>query len=362
MSGDERQKIFFVSSTLAGGGAERFVSTALVHLDRARFAPQLVLLRRELRYPLPDDVPVHVLEKHRPWHIPRAIAGLARTIDAERPSALLSAFAHPNFIAGSALRRARHAPRWIARISSPVDATDPAWLRPYMRRLYADATHRVVNAEALLDDVRARYALASEVLPNATDFDHLDREAARPVAPKAPGALRLVAVGRLVREKRFDLLLAAAAELRGPQPVEVVICGEGPQRDALEAAGAALPAHVGLRLTGFVDNPFAWMSSADLFVLSSDVEGLPNALVEAQGLGVPAVATDCPTGPAEVIDDGATGLLVPTGDPSALQRAISLLLAAPERRAAMGGAARQRARRIYAVDAVVPRLEALLSD
>jgi glycosyltransferase involved in cell wall biosynthesis len=102
------------------------------------------------------------------------------------------------------------------------------------------------------------------------------------------------------------------------------------------------------------------MARADLFVLTSDYEGSPNALIEAQGIGVPAVATDCAYGPAEIVDDGETGLLVPPGDDDALAAAVDALLADAPRRAAMGRAARSRARERHDAAAVVRRLEAHL--
>ena len=88
------------------------------------------------------------------------------------------------------------------------------------------------------------------------------------------------------------LLLEAVAKLADRFAIELVICGEGPQRARLEAVGGRLPAGTRLLLPGFVANPFAWMASADIFALASDVEGLPNALVEAQGLGVGLTAED----------------------------------------------------------------------
>ena len=78
MAEGARARILFVSTTLSGGGAERFVSTVLGHLDRARFAPHLALLRETLAYPVPDDVPIAVLGKERPWQIPKAVVRLAR--------------------------------------------------------------------------------------------------------------------------------------------------------------------------------------------------------------------------------------------------------------------------------------------
>lgn len=359
MPDGRRCHALFVSSTLSQGGAERFVSTVLVHLDRQRFAPALCLLRDEVRYPLPDDVPVESLDKRRPWHIPRAIARLARSIDRSRPDVVVSAFAHPNLLTGSALRLAQHRPRWLARISLAPERTEPAWLRPWMRRLYRRADRVVANSEALRRRFDAVYPTrdGAQHLPNATDFEQLEA-LARAAVPAPPAATRrLVSVGRLEAQKRFDLLLEAVASLRERFALELVICGEGSERTALEARARALGLGDRLRLPGFVANPFAWMASADLFVLASDAEGLPNALIEAQGLGLPAVATDCPTGPAEIIADGETGRLVPTGDAEALARAIAPLLSDDARRRAMGEAARRRARARYSAQAVTRQLE-----
>ena len=117
-----------------------------------------------------------------------------------------------------------------------------------------------------------------------------------------------------------------------------------------------------VELLGFCDNPFALMRQADLFVLTSDYEGLPNALIEAQGLGLPAVATRCPYGPDEIVDDGVTGRLVPTADPSAAARAMVEILGDPKTRRRMGEAAARRARERYDVARVVPRWEELLIE
>ncbi|MBW2361060.1 MAG: glycosyltransferase [Deltaproteobacteria bacterium] len=362
MQQTDRRSVLFVSSTLSAGGAERFVSNVLGHLDRERFAPSLALLRDEVTYPLPADVPLTGLGKRRPWQLPAAILRLARIVDEQRPDAVLSAFAHPNLVTGCALALARHAPGWLARVSSPPSATDPAALRPLMRALYRRCDRVVANSETLQDVFAGTYSVrgGASYLPNATDFAQLDALAGEAVPAKPDAHLRVLAVGRLVPQKRYDLLLAAVARLVDRFAIELVICGEGAQRARLEAAGRRLPAGARLLLPGFVANPFSWMASADVFALSSDVEGLPNALVESQGLGVPAVATNCPTGPAEAIADGESGLLVPTGDADAFAQALAELLGDAERRASMGHTARARARSRYDAAAVTLELETLI--
>jgi glycosyltransferase involved in cell wall biosynthesis len=363
--GVARLRVLFVCSSLTGGGAERFVSTVLGCLDRELFAPSLCLLRGERSYPLPEDVPLSVLDKNRPWHLPRSIARLARLVDALRPDALLSAFSYPSFVAGNALALARHRPAWLARVASHPDHAEAGWLRPWMRRLYRRADLVVANSQALcrrLDLVYADPRKTARHLPNATDFARLDALAAEPAEPPPRGRLRVASVGRLHPVKRFDLLLDALAHVRAHHDVELVLCGEGRERERLRRRARRLGLADRVRLLGFQANPYPWLATSHLFALTSDLEGLPNALIEAQGLGIPAVATDCPTGPREIVDHGATGLLVPTGDAVAVAAAIRELLADPARRLAMGAAARARTRARFAAPEVTRRLEALLLE
>jgi N-acetylgalactosamine-N,N'-diacetylbacillosaminyl-diphospho-undecaprenol 4-alpha-N-acetylgalactosaminyltransferase len=356
--------VLFVCDTLGGGGAERFVATVLAHLDRGRVSPSLCLFRRDLTYGLPQDVPLDVLRKERPWHIPRVIAGLARLIDRRRPDAVFSAFAHPNFITGAALARARARPRWIARVSNDPERGESGAPRPLMRRLYRRAERILANSRALGDAFAAAYpALAGRVahLPNAVDFERIDRLAAEPLTDASARGATVLAVGRLTRQKRIDLLLAAWKRLPAQPDAHLVLLGDGPLRADLERRAAALGLGERVHFQGFQANPYAWMARSDIFVLASDYEGLPNAMIEAQGLGLPAVATDCRYGPSEIVEPAKTGLLVPTGDADALARALESLLTRPERRRALGAAARERARSLYAAGPVVRALEEYLA-
>ncbi len=305
-----------------------------------------------------------VFDKQRPWHIPPTIAKLARLIDAARPDVVLSAFTQPSFITGNALLLARHRPRWIARISLNPDYSEPGLLRIWMRRLYRRADLVLANSRALCERFAATYpgTAPARYLPNAIDFDRLDVLAGEAVAAPAPPRRRLVSVGRLQPVKRLDLLLEALARLQERFDLELVVCGEGAARARLEDHARRLGLGDRVRFPGFVENPYAWIAGSELFVLSSDTEGLPNALIEAQGLGLAAVSTDCPYGPREIVDDGETGTLVPTGDVDALTRAIGDLLSDDDRRRAMGSAARQRTRERYGAEAVTRQLEAVLRE
>src|SRR5690606_28508653 len=131
----------------------------------------------------------------------------------------------------------------------------------------------------------------------------------------------VLGVGSLTPRKDFATLVRAFARLERPD-ARLVILGEGEERAALQALVAELGLTGRVDLPGFAQNPFAFMSRAAVFVLSSTLEGLPGALVQALACGCPAVATDCPSGPREVLRDGAVGPLVPVGDVDPLERRV----------------------------------------
>ena len=139
----------------------------------------------------------------------------------------------------------------------------------------------------------------------------------------------IVGIGRLTRQKDFPTLIRAFAAVRKKLPCRLIILGEGKDRGGLEHLAKRLSLSEQIAMPGFVENPYAYLKRAALFVLSSAWEGSPNALTEALALGVPVVATDCPSGPREILKDGAIGCLVPVGDPDALAAAMLATLSAP---------------------------------
>jgi glycosyltransferase involved in cell wall biosynthesis len=187
---------------------------------------------------------------------------------------------------------------------------------------------------------------------------------ASPIAPQAlpPAAGETVlAIGRCVAQKGFDRLLAAWPAVHAARPAaRLAIVGDGPLRRELQAQAGALGIADTLRWVAPTHDIVAQHAQAALFVLPSRYEGLPLVLLEAQALGRAAVAFDCPTGPAEVIEHGVTGLLVPEGDVAGLAAAIAELLADPARRAAMGAAAVERSRERFSLDAMLSAWTALL--
>jgi glycosyltransferase involved in cell wall biosynthesis len=129
-------------------------------------------------------------------------------------------------------------------------------------------------------------------------------------------------MGRLSPEKDFPTLLRAFAKVRLQFPVRLMILGEGAGRHELEDLAAQLGVTDDVIFPGFVANPYPYLKRAGVFVLSSRYEGLPTVLIEALALGVPCVATDCKSGPSEILANGRHGDLVPVGDVNAIASAI----------------------------------------
>lgn len=139
----------------------------------------------------------------------------------------------------------------------------------------------------------------------------------------------LVAAGRLASWKGFDVLILAMKIFLQNRPARLIILGDGPLRAELQALINKLGLSDVVTLLGYVENPLKYFARADVFVLSSHVEGLPNVLVEAMMSGCTAVSTDCPTGPREVLQGGKYGYLVPMNDPVAMAAGIELALDNP---------------------------------
>lgn len=136
---------------------------------------------------------------------------------------------------------------------------------------------------------------------------------------------RILTVGSLKDQKNHPLLLRAFAQLQHPE-ARLMLLGQGEREATLRSMAADLGIAERVVFAGFHSDPSPFYASADLFVLSSDYEGLPTVLIEALSFGLTVVSTDCPSGPAEILEAGQFGYLVPRGDASALARAMEAAL------------------------------------
>ena len=132
----------------------------------------------------------------------------------------------------------------------------------------------------------------------------------------------VLGIGRLSYQKNFELLIDAFHQAQAARPMRLIILGEGDLRDSLTERVKTLDLTDVVDMPGFVDNPYGYMSRADVFAMSSHFEGLPTVLIEALYCGAEVVSVDCPSGPWEILDNGQYGTLVPPGDTAALADAI----------------------------------------
>lgn len=201
------------------------------------------------------------------------------------------------------------------------------------------------------------------VIPNAAFWPLADQTPL--VAPDTvcmSGRRILLAVGRLSEEKNFDLLIAAFAALAARhRQWDLVILGDGPQREQLERCVAEAGLQGRVLLPGRVGNVGAWYARAHLYVMTSRYEGFPNTLVEAMSYGLPAVSFDCDTGPRDIIRHGIDGLLVPPGDRAGLEQALDGLMGNEAVRTAYAVQAEQ-ARERFSVERISAMWEQLFAQ
>lgn len=275
-------------------------------------------------------------------HSGMAVWPLARYLRKAKPDALLAAKDRAiraavlaRWLAGSRLRIVG---RLGTNLSAALEGRSglARWLRVAPMRLFYPPVDRVVCvSEGVLEDTAQLTGLPRErlqVIRNPVVTPRLADLAVQPVDHPwfADRSVPLIlGAGRLTEQKDFPTLVRAFARLRKQRPARLVILGDGRHRARLEALATELGVADDVALPGFTPNPYAWMARAELFVLSSAWEGSPNVLTEALALGTPSVATDCPSGPREVLDGGRYGPLVPVGDADALGDAMLHTLAAP---------------------------------
>ncbi len=276
------------------------------------------------------------------YHKPQAMLGLLSYLRRERPQVLLGAGHRYNWMAAWAKRLSRIPVRVFLSVhenvsvgSAGMSARKQRQRFAAMRGLYPRCDGVIAVSEGVARDLVEVIGLPEGVVETIYNpvvdetllarsretVDHPWLQAGEPPV--------ILGVGRLELQKDFPTLLRAFAALQVCRPSRLVILGEGRERAALEVLSAELGIDDRVALPGHVDNPFAWMRRADLFVLSSAWEGFGNVLAEALAVGTPVVSTDCPSGPREILASGRIGPLTPVGDTAALCEAMAATLAQP---------------------------------
>lgn len=335
------RKIAMFLPNLGGGGAEKM----RVHLARSfsqhGYSVDFVLADASGPYvPLvPPSVRIVGLGARR---VITSFPGLVRYLRQERPDVLLSGLTYANVVAVWARRFANVPTRLIlSEHNNLSEATRGAEhfkarvIRSLVRACYSWADDLIAVSKGVATDLAASLDLGPEairVIYNPVLTPELLRMADEPVDhpwfmdDKVPVIL---SAGRLVPQKDFPTLIHAFAHVRKIIRARLMILGEGRERVRLEQLISQLGLSEDVSLEGFKSNPYAYMKRASVFVLSSAWEGFGNVLVEAMATGTPVVATDCRSGPSEILDGGRYGRLVEVGNARQLASAILATLEAP---------------------------------
>ncbi len=331
-----KERIAFFLPSLYGGGAERVAVNLLKGMLKLDVPLDLVLATAEGPYldQIPEQVRVVDLRAGRAI---KATLPLSLYLQQNKPSALLSHLNYANVVAIVARELARTKTRLVVVEHDTLSAGKTQLLRgklvpTLVRWLYPRADAIVGVSQGTMRDLQVNFGIAGEKLStiyNPVVNDELLAKAQAPLdhpwfQPEAPPVF--LGVGRLSQQKDFWTLIEAFSLLRKQRMARLIILGEGEYRTQLETTIARLGITEDVSLPGFVKNPYAYMSRARAFILSSRWEALPTVLIEAMACGCPVISTNCPTGPEEILESGLYGTLVPIANATALSKAMLQVL------------------------------------
>jgi glycosyltransferase involved in cell wall biosynthesis len=336
----DRKKVLFFIPSLEGGGAERFFSLIVRHLDRTRFEPHLALLQAKGEYlrDIPADVIVHVLDRSR---IRYALLRFVRLVWSLRPETIFSTLGHVNvLLTFSKPFLPRGTKLLIQQAVFTSEYIRETARHPYLwfwlcRRFFRRADRVLCLCESMVSDMVEHFGLSREKLSSIyypVDVERVRSMAKQGENPYSGPGPHLVAAGRLVRQKGFDILLDAMPAVLSRLPMaQLTILGQGPLRRELGEQAQSLGIVANVSFAGFQQNPWRYINHATIFVMPSRYEGLPNMLLETLVLGRSVVASDCPGAVREAQNCGVDVTLVPPESPAALAEAIISACVKPQR-------------------------------
>lgn len=338
----EKPAISFFLPNLKGGGAEKTLASLAGELVKYGLYVDFVLVKAvgvNLKI-LPREV--NVIDLNAPNAF-LCLLPLVAYFKRQRPDVVVSALDLTNLIAILARRLSGLEGRLYIRIDNTVSMQKRVFWKKFLEKrllsfLYPQADGVIAVSRNVALDI-STYAGISPVKIHTIYNPVITQD----MLERSHGAVThrwltdggksvILGVGRLTEQKNFSNLIKAFALVRQKMDARLIILGEGEERPMLEQLVKDLGIGDDVELMGYVENPYPYMRSVDVFVLSSNWEGLPTVLIEAMACGAPVVSTNCPGGSAEILDGGCFGHLVPIEDARALAGAIEASLLGDKRR------------------------------
>lgn len=322
-----KEDITFLIPSMNGGGAEKV--TMLIANELCERGWSVTFLMSKLEGPylsrLNKDIKIELLKKR---NISKNLLEITSYLRKAKPSRFYSSMMYVNVIAGLAAKLSGYRGKLYFSEHSHVStsiATNKGLTSKLIFKLakslykYADAI--ICVSEGVKDDLVAVISQIKRVVVINNPVENLFQ----PIEHKAE-KYRIISIGRLDRDKNFKILLESFADVLNQidnrDNYELYILGEGYERQNLENLAVTLKINHQVFLPGFVNSPKEMLNSSDLFVFPSVREGFGNVLVEALSCGLPIIAADCKSGPAEILLNGQVGVLVPIHDKDSLTRSI----------------------------------------
>ena len=388
----DRIRVVFAIGAMHGGGSERQLVLLLRHLDRTRFQPYLYLVYRSgpLLSLVPDDVQIASFDERvtsSRLYLPglmhsRRVADYARFLQEVNAEVSYDRTFLMTLITAAGAQKAG-VPYVSTIVTDPEIGFAPVagrfqWFkRRILHRLYNNSARVLAVSDGARASAVRFYGIREEkiaTLQNGVDVELIQEQAACSVessfwSDEARGSkrrvFRIVTAGRLNHEKGFHLLIDSVADLVGQYPqidFRLAILGEGSHRELLQSQIDARKLTKHVLLPGFQENAAAWYRTADVFVLPSLMEGMPNVLLEAMCCSTPVVSSNCHSGPAEILNNGQLGELVTVNDASALADGIERVLNDPEASRLRAAQALQTVESRWSIQSAARKLEAVLAQ
>lgn len=366
------KKILFVIPSLGGGGAEKVLIDLINHLDLEKYKVCLVLFKNRIDYKKEIKVPLEIkcLDMKGVFDFFFLIFRLRKAVHDFQPETVVSLMYPSNIISVLSglwedhkcrriLCEHNYPPEYLARTSFG------SIKKMFMRLTYKKADAVVAISKTIREVLEKDFHVDREKLytiHNPISIDEIRRKADAPADHPffKEDVQVIISVGRLVRFKGYDRLLRVFQSVKKrKRDVCLLILGEGEMRDELLSLREKLHLSDSVDLVGFQSNPYAWISRADVFVSSSDYEGLPVALLESLACGTPVIATLTPSGAKDIIEHNKSGLLVPLEDEETLAGSILNVLedANLKKRLSLEGKARADD---FKLEKILPKYESLL--
>lgn len=334
--GLNNQNVAIILHDLRMGGAERVMLQLAEALSKDGVPVELILAHAEgaLLSKVPENVRIVDLNVNNPLTM---LVKVIQYLRVNKPKALISPFEVTSLVAVLAKFLSRTSTRIVVRLSVALSKHKRVWFKKLLERIavslfyrFADAiiavSHGVANDFSLYTGISVNRIIVIYNPIISEQFMRDKDEALDQPLLNNDHLPTILGVGRLTEQKDFHTLINAFALVEKKRPTRLIILGEGEERKTLEAMARQLNIQDSVHFPGIVLNPMAFMKKASVFVLSSRWEGLPGALIQALACGCPVVSTDCPSGPAEILDKGKYGYLVPVGNVEAMTSAIEAVL------------------------------------